>query len=147
MSYKMTDEHKKKISDSLKKHRKDNPLRGKNNPNWRGGTRRLSSGYTWVYHPEHPFSSKGKKFIGYVLEHRLKMEQLLTHFEPNSNFLIEVDGNKYLKPVVIVHHKNRNRSDNRLENLEIIDSQSEHLAGHNHRHEAGKAARAKNQTE
>lgn len=141
----MTDEHKQKISAALKEYRKKNPLNGKKNPNWRGGKRKLSSGYIWVYYPEHPYASKAKKFVGYVLEHRLKMEQLLINFEPNSRFLIEIDGKKHLSPNIIVHHKNRKRDDNRLDNLEIISSQSEHLAGHNHRRETGRAARATDQ--
>lgn len=143
MAYKMTDEHKEKIKQSLIKYKKENPATGNKNSNWRGGIRQLSSGYKWVYAPEHPFCSKGKKFVGYVLEHRLKVEKLLIDLSPKSEFLIEISGKKYLSPNVIIHHKNRERWNNNIENLEIISSQSEHLAGHNSRHETGKGASAK----
>lgn len=72
---------------------------GENHGNWKGG-RVVQNGYYMVYCPEHP-----KAMSGYVYEHRLVMERHL---------------GRYLKKDEIVHHKNRNKQDNRLENLEVL---------------------------
>lgn len=79
-----------------------------NNGNWKGG-RRVQNGYYMVHCPGHP-----KAILGYVYEHRLVMEQHL---------------GRYLKKDEIVHHKNRNKQDNRLDNLEIL-TPSEHNRVH-----------------
>lgn len=76
--------------------------KGPNNPYWKGGKYKDSkNGYVYIYELAHPFVNKK----GYVLEHRLVMERLL---------------GRYLKPNEIVHHKNKIKDDNRLENLEIV---------------------------
>lgn len=72
---------------------------GENHGNWKGG-RVVQNGYYMVYCPEHP-----KAMSGYVYEHRLVMERHL---------------GRYLKKDEIVHHKNRNKQDNRLKNLEVL---------------------------
>jgi uncharacterized Zn finger protein (UPF0148 family) len=61
-----------------------------------------SAGYIWAYAPDHPNARIGGL---YVLEHRLVMEKEL---------------GRLLGPHERIHHKNGNRSDNRIENLELF---------------------------
>jgi len=57
--------------------------------------------YLYAVVPGHPYSNK----YGYVLEHRIVVENHLK---------------RLLNTNEIVHHKNGNRHDNRLENLEVM---------------------------
>lgn len=82
---------------------------GKDAARWKGG-RRLCMGYWIIYKPKHPYATKQ----GYVMEHRLVMENKL---------------GRYLKPEELVHHVNHVKTDNRPENLEIYN-RSDHV--HNH---------------
>lgn len=76
--------------------------KGPENPYWNGGRYKdNSSGYIWVYNPKHPSCTKK----GYVLEHRLVMEKFIS---------------RYLRSNEIIHHRNKLKNDNRIENLEII---------------------------
>lgn len=81
--------------------------KGSNNPCYRGG-KRTNKGYVLILKPDHPFTTK----VGYVYEHRLVMEKHLK---------------RYLTKKEVVHHKNKNKSDNRIENLELLPSHAEHL--------------------
>lgn len=80
------------------------------NPKWRGGRLVGPGGYVLIYAPDHPNNCKG-----YVQEHRLVMEAHL---------------GRYLKPTECVHHFNHDRQDNRLENLELMNSWAEHQRRH-----------------
>jgi hypothetical protein len=73
--------------------------KGEESHNWKGGKITTPSGYVKKYAPEHP-----KNIIGYVLEHRLIMEEMV---------------GRYLEPNEEVHHKNGIRNDNSKENLEL----------------------------
>lgn len=89
--------------------RRTGPNRGAGHPDWKGGRLIDKSGYVMIYKPEHPHARAGK----YVCEHRLVMEQHL---------------GRYLLPNEVVHHKNDCKTDNRIENLEVFQSNAEHLS-------------------
>lgn len=76
---------------------------------WRGG-RKVRYGYVYVkIYPDHPFYEMADK-DGYVAEHRLVMAQHL---------------GRALERSEPVHHKNSNKQDNRIENLELFTSLKE----------------------
>ena len=66
-----------------------------------------SKGYRMLCQPEHPMASKA----GYVMEHRLLMAQKLQ---------------RPLLRAEVVHHVNHNPQDNRIENLQLFDSNKAH---------------------
>jgi len=83
---------------------------GAKSQNWKGGIREHSGGYRLIYcEPDSPFYPMAT--IKYIPEHRLVMAQSL---------------GRCLESWEIVHHKNHIKTDNRLENLELL-SQKEHL--------------------
>lgn len=79
--------------------------------NWNGGIRK-HKGYVYLLKKDHPSGDRD----GYVLEHRYVMEQFLGRFLDSKE---------------VIHHKNENRSDNRIENLHLVSSQGEHMKIHN----------------
>ena len=60
-----------------------------------------SKGYVAIYQPNHPNTSKG----GYMMEHRLTMEAQI---------------GRYLMSNEIVHHRDGNRQNNALSNLDLM---------------------------
>lgn len=73
---------------------------------WKKGITRHSDGYVYV-------RIDGK----YVLEHRAKMAEYI---------------GRPLTKKEVVHHINGNKSDNRIENLELFTSQAEHIKMEGH---------------
>ena len=103
-TYKQTKEHIKKIIKARKKSYKEgkwrHPFKGKRGEgtgNWKGGINHFH-GYIYLFRPNHPFAN----IKGYVPEHRLVMENYL---------------GRYLEKWELIHHKNRIKNDNRIENL------------------------------
>lgn len=77
-------------------------------------TIRHRQGYVYELCPMHPRAD----LHGRVLQHRLVMERHLGRF---------------LEPQEVVHHRNHQKGDNRLENLELSPSNEEHLKLHSKR--------------
>ena len=63
---------------------------------------------------------------GYLLEHRYVIERYLNSQKDTSLAKKCLDNQGFLLSDVIIHHINFNPSDNRLENLYIVQSESEH---------------------
>ncbi len=84
---------------------KGRDIKGNKNPSWKGGRVDNGYGYMMIY-------IGNKK---YVLEHRFIMEKHL--------------GRK-LKKNETIHHINGIKDDNRIENLHLLNNQSEHLSLH-----------------
>jgi len=81
-----------------------------NGINWKGG-KTISGGYAKILLPPNdPFYSMANS-QGYVLEHRLVMAKCLS---------------RCLLPWEVVHHKNSIRTDNRLENLQLLPAAHYH---------------------
>ena len=86
------------------------PKRPKSN-SCHGQKKKDSAGYILILSPNHPYAQKR----GYVPEHRLIMEEKL---------------GRYLKPEEVVHHINNKRDDNRINNLMLFKTKSEHSVYH-----------------
>lgn len=95
--------------------------RGSHNPIWKSDSKISPYCYMLIRMPEHPFANCD----GFVFEHRLIAEQnLLT---PETTVII--DGKPYLSPDYIVHHKDHNRLNNSVDNLELM-TLAEHTKMH-----------------
>src|SRR5687767_10040755 len=75
--------------------------KGKTHPAWKGGFRIDDDGYIRTYAPDHPWPRRG----GYVPEHVR---------------LMELHIGRRIRSDEVVHHRNEDRQDNRLENLELM---------------------------
>ena len=81
---------------------------GENNPKWKGGRQSHGLGYVHILKPEHPNADNR----GRILEHRLVMEKHL---------------GRHLTADEVVHHINKNPSDNRVRNLKLFPNNGAHL--------------------
>lgn len=99
---KMNDESRMRLSEAKKCNY--------NGLNGYGHTKHHRSGYILAYAPCHPNARKD----GYVMQHRIIIEQSI---------------GRYLMSNEVVHHKNRIRDDNRIENLRLMDKH-EHMSMH-----------------
>ena len=78
-----------------------------------GHRSKAPGGYIYVTKWNHPFAN----CRGRIMEHRLVMEEKI---------------GRYLTKKEVVHHLNHDKTDNRIENLELSASQSEHLSKSHH---------------
>jgi hypothetical protein len=83
--------------------RKIGDKRGRFNPRWNGGTISGPDGRIMVFSPNHPHPNRSGH---YVFRYRLMVEKHL---------------GRYLLPSEIVRHKNGNPTDDRIDNLEVMD--------------------------
>ncbi len=90
------------------KHHHNN--KGPNHHNWNGG-RMMLRGYIRIFVPGHPKANQ----LGYVSEATLVAEKALS---------------KYLPLDAVVHHVNRNKKDNRPNNLVVCQNNVYHLLIH-----------------
>ena len=100
-----------KMVKSTKERHGDDWKSGVKHHNWKGGRLLSSKGYWKIWKPQHPLADVS----GYVFEHRLIMEKFLGRILSRSEF---------------VHHKNTNKKDNVIENLQVVTIK-EHAKIHN----------------
>lgn len=111
---------------------------GKKPHNYKGGRYKMGDGYVLVHVPDHPFGGVKHR----VMEHRLVLEAHLREHDPESRYLVEVDGVTYLRREIEVHHMNGVKDDNRLENLQPM-TKSEHAKHHDNLAQANAVRLAK----
>jgi hypothetical protein len=114
----------KKLSEEEKKRRLSNLKsfgKREDNPSWKGGRRIDERGYVQVLMPDHPFAKDG-----YMLEHRFLVEERVRRCDPENNLLVEVNGEKYIKPGSVVHHIDENKTNNASSNLMLLPNQAAH---------------------
>jgi len=135
--------NRRKYCSSKCKHTSEAFLRAKSeqaagdlNPNWRGGRSLRHDGYVYARAADHPYAGPN----GYVLEHRLVMEAWLRENDPSSAFLITLGMQRYLAPALVVHHRDGDRTNNAIENLECMTG-DQHKRHHETERRTAKAKR------
>ena len=90
--------------------------RGEKNGVWKGGTTERSDGYIYENAYSHPYATPN----GYVFQHRLVAERHLLETNPESPCLVKLGENYYLSPELVVHHKDMDKKNNDISNLQIM---------------------------
>lgn len=103
-------------------------LIGDKNASFAGKEIISNHGYILEYCPEHPKPCDKNSKGGRVRQHRLVIERNYDKFSPE--YFEEINGRFVLKDTYDVHHINEIKTDNRLENLQIL-TRSEHSILHN----------------
>ena len=118
---KLSPEEQQRRLDQLKSFQ-----RGEENPSWKGGRRVDENGYVQLLRPEHPFAKDG-----YIAEHRLVVEERTKYEDPDNFLLVDIGGQKYLKPTAVVHHIDEVKTNNESSNLMLLENQAAHAFIHN----------------
>lgn len=92
---------------------------------WRGGIKKCGKYLMEFVGKQHPFNQ-----AGFIMQHRKVVEDWLRTNKPSSDYLVVVNGERYLNRSVIVHHKDHNKHNNVLENLQPVFTQLEHFSQH-----------------
>ena len=106
---------------------------------WKGGKVNYK-GYIRIFKSDHPFSQRG-----YVLEHRLKMEEYLERYLTKDEIVHHIDGNKannFIGNLILMNrkeHQNEHRKGKSLTE-ETRSKISNSLMGHSY---FGKVGRVK----
>ncbi len=88
--------------------------RGDKNPRWKGGNYQIKSGYKYVMVDySHPRATRRSKYSSYI---------------PEQYLVVEKKIGRYLKKGEVVHHKDGDKSNNKLSNLKLFKSSSEHIS-------------------
>jgi len=91
-------------------------LKGELNDSFKKDWRVSDLGYLLVKCLAHPL----RRHDGFVLAHRLVIEESLLCEDPGSEHLVTVDGQQVLSPEIVVHHLDGNRLNNSRDNLDIL---------------------------
>ena len=102
----LPDDVKEKMSVKAKENQQ-----GERHTCWKGGRLNHAQGYILIWKKDHPYAESK----GYVLEHRLVMEEVV---------------GRILGPEEVVHHVNGIRNDNRPENLMLFKDHAAHMKFH-----------------
>ena len=107
-------------------------LTGDKNASFKGKCIESEFGYILEYCPGHPYPHDSSNNTTRVFQHRLVIERNSDKFD--DIYFEIINGWKVLKPIYEVHHINEVRTDNRLENLQIV-TKGEHRIIHNNKKE------------
>lgn len=102
---------------------KTGPRNASGHPNWGGGRIVDKNGYVKIYMPEHPYCERQRN-----RRKRLYGRTSVCNYVYEHHLVIEKQIGRFLKDGEVVHHKNKVKDDNRIENLELFSSNAEHLA-------------------